>query len=250
MSATNKLSIIVAVYNGASTLPKLFESLRLQIVAGIELIVVDGASVDATHSVVHDFWNLVARYLSEPDTGIYNAWNKGLGLSTGEWIAFVGADDWYVPGALRIYFDAALNAKADTELISSRVLYHPLYGAPFVIGRAWSWPAFQRHMTIAHVGALHRRSLFTRLGCYDETYRICGDYELLLRARETLKVEYLDVVTAEMGGGGVSNNQLYATYEESSRARRTVGGRAAWRVSIERWWDYFRALVMRRIQRI
>lgn len=244
------LSIIVAVYNGATTLPKLFTSLRAQALEGVEVVVVDGGSTDGTQAIVEREGALISAFVSEPDTGIYNAWNKGLNMASGEWIAFIGADDWYAPGALQVYLDAIRRVDEHIELISSRVRYHALYGPPFLIGCAWSWPAFQRHMTIAHVGALHRRSLYIRVGRYDEGFRICGDYELLLRARNTLRAEFIDVVTAEMGGAGVSNNQLRVTYEESSRARRETGGRVAWRVAIERRWDYARALVKRRLSAV
>jgi glycosyltransferase involved in cell wall biosynthesis len=216
----------------------------------IELVVVDGVSTDGTQDIVRSAGSLVSCFICEPDTGIYNAWNKGLKVASGEWIMFIGADDWFTPGALGVFRNATAHAAVDTEFISSRVRYHALYGEPFLIGKRWSWPAFQRHMTIAHVGALHRRSLFARLGVYDENFRICGDYELLLRARETLRAEFIDVVTAEMGGAGVSNNQLARTYDESSRARRDTGGRAPWRVSVERRWDYLRAILKRRLKAI
>lgn len=247
MSERKKLSIVIAVFNGAATLQAALDSIRREKTPEIELVVVDGQSTDATVAIVERNADLVDRWISERDDGIYSAWNKGLALASGDWIAFVGADDWYAPGGLTACLEAVRRARPDTEFLSSRVRYHALFGAPFEIGRAWDWQAFQRHMTVAHVGAMHHRSLYARVGRYDERYRICGDYELLLRARDTLRAEFFPVLTAEMGGGGVSNNQLRRTYDESSRAKHEAGGRPAWRCRVERGWDFFRARVKRRL---
>lgn len=241
------ISIIVAVFNGEGTIQKTLDSIRSQKADDVELIIIDGNSTDATRDIVSRNLDIVDHFVSEPDTGIYNAWNKGLAIAKGDWFAFIGADDWYAEGALAAYRRAVASTRPGTELISSRVRYHALYGDPRLIGRCWSWPAFQRHMTIAHVGALHHRALYARLGKYDESYKICADYELLLRARGTLRAEFIDFVTANMGGGGVSNNQLHRTYAENARARASSGGRSRMLTEIERRWDFFRAKLKRRI---
>lgn len=244
------ISIVVAVYNGSRTLEKLFDSIRYQKSQDIQLVVIDGGSTDGTQSIVRSASDIVDYFISEPDSGIYNAWNKGLSVARGKWIAFIGADDFYAEGALNLYRDVAFSAPGDIEYISSKVRYHAPYGRPEIIGRPWSWPAFQRYMTVAHVGSLHKRTLFDRLGSYDETYRICGDYELLLRARNTLKTLFVDQLTVEMGGEGVSNNRLEQTYAENARARHITGGRGKWRVVVEKKWDFFRARVKRQLGRV
>ena len=239
------LTVVVAVYNGEATIGKALDSIRAQKDARIELVVIDGNSSDRTRLIVEAAGDLVDQFVSEPDTGIYNAWNKGLALARGEWISFLGADDVFTEGALAAYLAAAADADDAVDLISSRVRYHPNFGEPFVIGREWKWHEFRRHMTIAHVGALHRRGLYARLGAYDERYRICGDYELLLRARDTLEPLFIPALTVEMGGDGVSNNQLLRTFAETCRAKWESGGRSRVMCEAERHWDYFRAKVKR-----
>lgn len=244
------VTIVMAVFNACLTLDQALASIRSQKLDGIELVVVDGGSTDGTQALLEQNLDVIDRFISERDTGIYNAWNKGLALARGDWLAFVGADDVYVAGALQAYLDAASRSQPGTELISSRVRYHPNFGKPFVIGRAWRWAEFQRHMTIAHVGALHRRKLYERLGRYDERYKICGDYELLLRARDSLQTEFFPTVTIDMGGDGVSNNQLHRVYRETCRAKWESGGRPRVSCEAERVWDHLRAKVKRALPRL
>lgn len=244
------LSIITVVFNGAATIQRAIDSVLAHDSPEVEYIIIDGASTDGTVDIIERNRSRLAHFVSEPDGGIYPAWNKGLRAARGRWIAFLGADDWYVQGGIAAYLDAIARAGERTELISSRVRYHAAFSAPFEIGKCWAWPAFQRHMTVAHVGAVHRKSLFDRLGTFDESYRICGDYELLLRARNSLIAEFFPLVTAEMSGGGVSNNQLQRTYDESCRAKHEAGGRPLWRCKSERAWDHFRARVKRRLPSI
>ena len=79
-------------------------------------------------------------------------------------------------------------------------------------------------MTVAHVGSLHRRDLYDRLGLYDVTYRIAGDYELLLRAGSSLKAGFINQVTVVMGDGGVSNKFVKQTLAETARAKLEWSG--------------------------
>jgi hypothetical protein len=110
------------------------------------------------------------------------------------------------------------------EYISSNVrLLYPS-GATKIIGQPWSWPSFQNRMTTAHVASMHRRSLFQEYGLYDASYRIVGDYELLLRPGAGLKAHYIPVVTAEMRTGGASDS--FSSLHEAERAKVMTGGRS------------------------
>jgi glycosyltransferase involved in cell wall biosynthesis len=217
-----RVSIITAVYNAATTLVSCLESVMAQDYPNTEHILMDGASTDGSVEVLKRYDERIL-WRSEPDKGIYDAWNKALTLATGEWIAFLGADDILLPGAIQSYMDAAIQ-KPDAEYISSNVrLLYPS-GATKVIGQPWSWPSFQNRMTTAHVASMHRRSLFQRYGQYDASYRIVGDYELLLRPGAGLKAHFIPVVTAEMRTGGASDS--FSSLYEAERAKVMTGGRS------------------------
>ena len=74
-------------------------------------------------------------------------------------------------------------------------------------------------MTIPHIGAFHNRKYFEQYGMFDPTYKIAGDYELLLRAKQQLKTHAIDRFTVVMGLDGVSNNYIKQVYSETTRAK-------------------------------
>ena len=159
---------------------------------------------------------------------------KASPAATGEWIAFLGADDVLLPDAVSRYLTVC--GGTDAQYVSSLVrLIRP--GLPDkIIGRPWSWPAFQRKMTTAHVGSLHRFDLFDKYGNYDTGYKIAGDYELLLRPGKNLNSMFLGEVTAVMPAGGISD--CFAALTEIQRAKICTGGRnrfwAFWELWVER----------------
>jgi glycosyltransferase involved in cell wall biosynthesis len=83
------------------------ESILRQDYPNIEHIVLDGGSSDGTVDVLRKYDDRIALWKSEPDRGIYDAWNKGLALARGEWICFLGADDEFLSGAVSAYMEFA-----------------------------------------------------------------------------------------------------------------------------------------------
>jgi glycosyltransferase involved in cell wall biosynthesis len=235
-SRTNPLfSVVTAVLNGSRTLEATIESVSHQTFRDFEYIVLDGASTDGTIEIIKRNSGRIHYWQSERDSGLYAAWNKALTLARGEWISFLGADDVYYPDALSHYGQAiAKLPEGEVQYLSSRVQLVKDGRVVRTIGKAWSWPAFARYMTVAHVGSMHHRSLFQRYGRFDDTYRLCGDYELLLRARGELRAAFLERVTAKMAHGGISSANISLALTEQERAKHMAGGRAAWRCALER----------------
>ena len=224
------VTVITAVYNGRPYLAACLDSVLGQDYPYIEHIVLDGGSSDGTVDVLQQYDDQIALWKSEPDRGIYDAWNKGLLEARGEWICFLGADDKFLPGAVSAYMSlAAKNPQA--EYLSSKVkLVHPS-GYERIVGDAWTWRQFAKLMCTAHPGSMHRRTLFDRLGGYDTSYRIVGDYELLLRARHQLNTAYLPITTVVMRDGGASRS--FKAVEEQARAKIETGGRNKVLVAME-----------------
>lgn len=219
-SALPLVSVITAVFNGAECIARCLESVRSQNYPHIEHLVLDGGSKDGTVEVLRDHEDSLALWMSEPDEGVYDAWNKGLERARGEWIAFLGADDIYLPGAISAYMDLA-RTHPDAEFLASRAqLEHPSGYAP-VFGGPWIWPKFAERMTTVHVGSMHRRSLFDRFGSFDTSFRIAGDYEFLLRSQERLRAAFTPEVTVVTRAGGLSDSTdvLY----ETVRAKLATG---------------------------
>ena len=241
------ITIITASYNAARDLSTAIQSIRNQNYKNIEYIVVDGASTDGTLDVLKANEDVIDYWVSEPDSGIYDAWNKGVKLSRGDWIAFLGADDIYLDGAIECYVTLInCSTESSPEYISSRVNLISRSKVLRVIGRPWSWKVFQKYMCVGHVGSFHHKSLFVKYGLFDVTYKICGDYELLLRPRDTLRAIYLNLTTVNMNVDGISNAN-FNVFNESTRAKVLTGGRNFMLSQIEKYWAIVKWILKRRL---
>jgi glycosyltransferase involved in cell wall biosynthesis len=223
VSGVPLVTVITAVMNGAGTVKGCIESVLRQDYPNIEHIVLDGGSTDGTVDVLRRYDDRIALWRSEPDRGIYDAWNKGLVEARGEWICFLGADDEFLPGAVRAYMALAAN-NPQAEYLSSKVKVLHASGYARILGSPWTWRKFSKAMCTLHVGSMHRRSLFDSLGRYDTSYRIVADYEFLLRARDRLNTAYMPVITSMMRAGGMSGSRK--ALEETARAKVETGGRS------------------------
>lgn len=224
------ITIIISVLNGSETLESCLDSIYRQTYPTWEIVVMDGGSEDGTPSILRTHASRIAYWESRPDDGIYHAWNKALDHATGEWICFLGADDRFrdddslggiaealaaLPGDCRV-------AYASVDVVDGR-------GTVLAtVGRSWEESSmdFRDHMAIPHQATFHRRSLFEIHGKFDEGFKICGDYELLLRELPTRAPHFIpNLVPVAMGAGGVSDSpaSLVRMTREFARARYAHG---------------------------
>jgi glycosyltransferase involved in cell wall biosynthesis len=216
------VTVITAVYNGQPYVAGCLESVLRQDYPNIEHIVMDGGSSDGTVNVLRQYDERIALWKSEPDRGLYDAWNKALLEARGEWICFLGADDEFFPGAVSAYM--ALAAKnPEAEYLNSLVRLVHSSGYERTFGRPWKWKEFSRWMRWSQAGSMHRRRLFDRLGAYDPTFGAVADYEFLLRAGHGLKAAYMPMETVMMRWGGVSDGLRACS--DATRAKIITGGR-------------------------
>jgi glycosyltransferase involved in cell wall biosynthesis len=205
-----KMTVITVTRNSATTLPDTLRSVAGQSLARVEHIVIDGASSDATAEVINLHGAHVAKLLSEPDCGIYDAMNKGLRLATGDVVGFLNADDRYInSGVLErvatlmseegldvLFGDVVFFRGDDTQSIVRRYRsdrFHP--------GRlAWGWMP-------AHPAFFMRREIYQRIGSFRTDYRIAGDFEMMTRIfqDDRLRFRYVPEILVMMRSGGVSN---------------------------------------------
>ena len=204
-----KFSIITVAFNAAHTIADTLASVAAQTYPSIEHIVVDGASTDDTLDVIKHQGKHVARLISEPDSGIYDAMNKGLGVATGEIIGFLNADDVYADTEVLARVSAAMEQGrldalfGDVEFVSHERPYSPLrrfssrYFRPDRI--AWGWMP-------AHPTLFLKRHVYECFGLFRTDYRIAGDFELVARIfhGNTLKYRHMPEVMVRMRTGGIS----------------------------------------------
>ena len=204
-------SIITATRNAAATLPRLLESLAGQTCRDFELLVQDGASQDDTLSTAEarrDGLPALA-IASEPDAGVYDAWNKALPRARGEWVLFLGADDRLAAEDTLARCKELLAGLGPEKIFAAGAVEMELPGGhagqrvfPEIAGAV---ATLSRGIPAPHSALFHRRSLF-HTHIFDTHFRISGDYEFLCRAwKNDSQALQLDMLVTRMGWGGLSS---------------------------------------------
>jgi glycosyltransferase involved in cell wall biosynthesis len=244
------LSILVATWNCASQLEQFLASLEEQSWSDWELLLLDNQSTDGTAQLVEQFCQRLPDagqrvvWSSEPDSGIYDAWNRGLRLARGVYLAFVGADDTFLaPESLGLI--AALTATG-VDLITARNAYYAPDGRLLRFwGFGWRWKRMRQSMNIAHPGMLVHRALFDRVGCFDPSFRICGDYEWFLRLPPDLRTVHTSDAILKVVQAGVSHTRIRQVYVETFKAQqRHLNGGASAACWVLNWLKYARRRVI------
>lgn len=201
-----KISIIIATWNASKTLKRCLDSIAPQLTNETELILVDGGSKDDTNNIIDSYGDKIDVHISEPDKGIYDAWNKGLKKAHGDWIMFIGADDILLEGAIEYYL-ANLNyiSNTDIDFISCKIKSITEDGIFLqYTGKLWNYTRCKINMDVTHVASLTSKKYFEKVGVFNIEYKICGDYELLMRGGKRMKAKFIDFPIAEMPIGGTS----------------------------------------------
>lgn len=229
-----KITVITAVYNSAATVGEAIASVAAQSHPDVEHLIIEGLSKDGSLEAISRASHPRMTLVSERDSGIYDALNKGIARATGEVIGFVHSDDYLAhpdvlsriaaafadPAVTAVYSDLDYVAQADT----SRVIRHWATG-PFSPAR------LRRGWMPAHPTLYVRRAVYDQHGGYDTGFGIAADYDFILRffSRQQGRTVYIPEVFYKMRVGGVSNRSLAKIRQKMSEdlralRRNQVGG--------------------------
>ena len=178
------ITIIVATLNCADTLERCLDNVATQTYPFKELIVIDGGSTDGSVDIIKNMSYALTFWESEPDRGIYHAWNKALKHVSGSWICFLCASDYFCDNQVLAILAQHLEkaAVAGTRVVYGEVIKMDSQGKIIkVTGKPWKKIRWQiRHgMPFIHSGMMHHRSLFELNGLFNESVVVAGDYEFL-----------------------------------------------------------------------
>jgi glycosyltransferase involved in cell wall biosynthesis len=208
-----KISIITVTFNSAATIKDCIASVNSQTYSDIEHIIIDGNSSDDTLKIINAVPNRITKIISEPDTGIYAAMNKGIKISTGEIVGILNSDDF-------LFNDKIVKSIAN-EFNSSQI--DALYGdvqfvRPGNLARVVRYYSSKRFIPWkfkfgfmpAHPSFYVKREFFEKYGYYKEDYKIGADFELLIRFlyKHKIRSKYIPLPFVTMRTGGISNRSI------------------------------------------
>lgn len=199
-----KLSIIIATYNSSKTLKQALDSIKHQSFNNIETIIIDGLSQDSTMDIIRAYKDIVSIVVSERDSGIYNALNKGINLATGDYIYVLGSDDCLYD------YDVIKNimTKIDNETLllsgTVKIVDEITKEERMINNRISKEEIFSGHM-IPHQGMFVRSDVMKKY-LFDENIKIIADYDFLVRYLiDGGEIYFVDDCVAYYSNGGKSS---------------------------------------------
>ncbi|MDW8002923.1 MAG: glycosyltransferase family 2 protein [Deltaproteobacteria bacterium] len=227
-----KVSVITVVLNNFEKVERAIKSVKGQTYEDLEYIVIDGGSTDGTVDVIKKYGGFISKWVSEPDGGIYDAFNKGIRLSTGDVVGFLGSDDFYAEATV-IEKVVGRFKESGADGVYGDLLYVNREGR---IIRYWRGGKYRRELIQRgwmppHPTLFLKNELYRTYGLYRTDMRVSADYEMCLRLlwKANIKLDYIPEVLVIMERGGISNRSIMSkirTMIEDYRAIKDneVGG--------------------------
>jgi len=218
-----KISLITIAFNSVETIEATLISVIEQDYSQVEYIIVDGGSTDGTLEILDKYKAHISTIVSEPDKGLYDAMNKGIGLSSGDIVGILNSDDLYASKDVISEIVKCFEGK-DVEGVYANLQYVDRYDTTLV-KRTWiSGPYeigdFTKGWMPPHPTFFVKKEKYNQLGTYNTSLKTSADYELMLRFihKHGIKLSYLNKVITLMRTGGQSNvsfkNRLKANKED------------------------------------
>jgi len=204
-----KVSIITSTFNAAATIEKCLNSILFQSWTDREYLIIDGGSTDGTPELLKKYEESIDYWLIEPDEGVYDALNKGIALARGEWIYFIGADDYLIdsevlqrvfekdPSGLMIYGNVYFNVQGN--------IYSGKFSRCKLVTR-----------NICHQAIFYNKRLFEMFGRFDKRYRVLADWIFNLKCffDKRVKPQYINTIIAYYYGKGFSERNTDVKFKE------------------------------------
>lgn len=210
------VTVVTVVYNGEQHLEETILSVLNQTYDNLEYIIIDGGSTDSTLDIVKRYESSIDYWISEPDQGIYDAMNKGIKLACGDIIGLINADDFYTSMAVEQVVDVYKKEEHQSDINSNIIITGSgfkinensqiLYSMGGNLSLKYFSQKIVHTMPIIHPATFVSASVYKKYGVFDETYRVLGDYDFILRVFiNDVKFIFLKESLVSMRTGGVSS---------------------------------------------
>lgn len=247
------LCVVTTVRNGALTLSRTIESLRVQAFPDLEYVIADAASTDGTLDIIRANADIVTHWISERDHGISDGFNKGIALSRGKYVLLLNADDWLSPGQLA--YGVETLEKTGADFVFGDLIYHDATGS--ALHRIRGEADYARRIghvmpALNHPTVIVRRDAYERVGLFDLSLKLAMDYEFLLRLhRAGGKGVYDPRMVGHMSLDGASDRNTGAALREvrQSSIRHGYPPPLAWPRYLLRLAKWRGRLMMQRLPR-
>lgn len=197
-----KVSIVTVVYNEVKHIEQAIQSIINQTYPHIEYIVIDGASTDGTLAIIDKYTDRITHLVSEPDSGIYAAMNKGIRLCSGQLIGILNSNDWYETDAIENIVKAYTN-NPDIDVFHGLLKYYDLNDQDDSV--SGHFPTYLKEGMIEHPTCFLKKDVYERIGLYDEHYQSASDYDFMLKVwKNNLKFYFLPIILTNYRKGGMS----------------------------------------------
>jgi glycosyltransferase involved in cell wall biosynthesis len=209
-----KISIITVTFNSEKYLEQTILSVIDQNYPNLEYIIIDGNSTDNTLNIIKKYEKSITYWISENDEGIYDAINKGILISTGDFIGIINSDDWYEENSFNLLHQISINE--NPEIIHGVLR---LWDKDKKIGLQGYTSNFLKNGMISHPTCFIKRSVYFNVSLYDTRYKIAADYDFMLKCYMTNKINfnYQENVLANFRLSGMSNRHSKLRRKETNQ---------------------------------
>ena len=217
-----KISVVTIVRNDREHIEETIKSVLEQERDGFELeyVIIDGASSDGTAETVRKYADKLAYFVSEKDSGIYNAMNKGIARCTGDVIGMINSGDRYLPGALKLVSASFCKNGAFDRIFWGDVIYQHK-------GLVKGFREEKRYIGAfaPHPSMFVPRAVYEKIGTYDESFRLLGDYDFMYRAvnARNIPVLYVPEPVAFYLEDGLSDRYVYRCLKDELKVKCRYG---------------------------
>lgn len=204
-----KISIITATYNSEKTLKETLDSVLNQTYKDYEHIIIDGLSKDNTMEIVKEYekkYNGKLKYISEKDSGLYDAMNKGIKMATGDIIGILNSDDKYAnENVLQLIANKFEETNCDGTYANLIFMDEETMTKPKRIWKS-AYGKLENGWHPAHPTLYLKKEVYDKIGLFNLKYRIVADYDFMIRMMKdkTIKLEYINEYIVYMRIGGTS----------------------------------------------